>query len=98
MEVEIKQLDYDRSVLTTAGDSLSEAYRGYVREAAERQRAGKPVEDKLIKDIDTLQIRVADNEQILAGLNQRGIDIKKEFMQELTRYRTLVAEYEESQN
>jgi hypothetical protein len=73
MDVEIKQLDYDRRVLATAGDSLTEAYRGYVREAAERQRAGKPVEEKLISDIADLQVRVADNNQLVAGLRQRGI-------------------------
>jgi hypothetical protein len=95
LDVEIKQLDYDRIVLATAGDSLTEAYRGYVREAAERQRAGIPVEDKLISDIADLQLRVADNNELIAGLRQRGIEIKKDFMAELIRYRKLVEEQQE---
>jgi DnaJ-domain-containing protein 1 len=74
--------------------SLTEAYRGYVREAAERQRAGQAVEEKLITDIADLQERVAENMELIAGLKQRGVEIEIDFTEELTRYRTLVEEKE----
>ena len=38
MTVEIKQLEYDRLLLQASRESMSEAYRGQVREAANRDR------------------------------------------------------------
>lgn len=91
MEVEIKQLDYDRRLITASIASLHQAYDGNIREAAERQRAGVAVEPKLIEDIQSLKSRVAKNEASLALLEQREQDIRARFQAELEHYRELVA-------
>jgi hypothetical protein len=91
MQVEIKQLDYDRRVLNTSGKSLMQAYVGNIREAAERQRAGIEVEDKLIQQIQGLKQRLAGNQHELDGLKAREESIRKTFAADLERYRTLAA-------
>jgi hypothetical protein len=97
MEVEIKQLDYDRRLITTSMASLQGAYDGNIREAAERQRAGVAVEPKLIQDINGLKSRLVREEASLASLQQREADIRTNFKRELDRYRALVAENAETQ-
>jgi hypothetical protein len=91
MQVEIKQLDYDRRLITGSIASLYQAYEGNIREAAERQRAGIAVESTLIQDIQSLKSRVAKNEASLAQLEQREQDIRARFQAELEHYRELVA-------
>jgi len=91
MQVEIKQLDYDRRLITGSIASLYQAYEGNIREAAERQRAGIAVESQLIQDIQSLKSRVAKNEASLAQLEQREQDIRASFQTELEHYRELVA-------
>jgi hypothetical protein len=91
MEVEIKQLDYDRRLITGSISSLYAAYDGNIREAAERQRAGLAVEPTLIQEIQSLKSRVAKNELSLAKLEQREQDIRTSFQAELEHYRKLVA-------
>ncbi|HLF32410.1 MAG TPA: DUF4124 domain-containing protein [Xanthomonadales bacterium] len=92
MEVEIKQLDYDRRLITASIASLQGAYDGNIREAAERQRAGQVVEPKLIQNIGGLKSRMAREESSLASLRQREEEIRTNFKRDLDRYRTLVAE------
>lgn len=92
MAVEINQLDYDRRLLTTSRTSMLEAYRGNIREAAERQRAGLPVEPALAQDIQGLKGRLEKNAASLARLEQREAEIGDTFESELERYRTLVAQ------
>jgi len=96
MTVEINQLDYDRRLLETSHASLLEAYEGNVREAAERQRAGLPVEPKLIQDINNLKVRLAKSTAEIAGLDDREVSIAETFESELERYRTLVAAMNEA--
>ena len=95
MNVEINQLAYDERLLTGSRASLQEAYRGNIREAAERQRAGKPVEPELDKQIRNLTQRLAANSESLAGLKTREASIRSDFEEELQRYRRLVAEHDE---
>ena len=92
MNVEINQLAYDERLLTGSRASIEEAYRGNIREAAERQRAGKPVEPELEKQIRNLTQRLASNSQSLASLKTREAGIRATFEEELHRYRRLVAE------
>jgi len=44
MNVEIKQLNYDRRLIEGSQASIEESWRGQVREAANRQRAGQAVD------------------------------------------------------
>jgi len=98
MNVEIKQLDYDRRVLQTSRKSLVQAYNGNIREAAERQRAGVDVENRLIRQIDDLKRRLAGNQHELDGLKMREDSIRDSFKAELERYRSLVAAQAEAEN
>jgi hypothetical protein len=92
MQVEINQLAYDRRVLTTSRSSLQEAYRGNVREAADRQRAGLAVEPDKVKELGNLKRRMAGNAESLASLEKREASIRQLFESELERYRKLAAQ------
>ena len=90
MNVEIKQLNYDRRLLEGSRASLQDAYRGQIRVAADRQRAGKPVEADAVKEINSLRNSLVKNGKSLEGLQQREDDIRTEFDKQLERYRHLV--------
>jgi hypothetical protein len=91
MNVEIKQLNYDRRLLEGSLASTNEAYRGQLRLAAERQRAGLPVDDATTREIRKLHKELAKSSQSLEGLQQREDAIRTEFNEQLERYRYLVA-------
>jgi hypothetical protein len=92
MEVEIKQLGYDEALVTGSRSSLMDAYRGNIREAADRQRAGLPVEPELIAGIDSLKQKLAANWATLATFKAIADEIHKKFNGELATYRRLSAE------
>ncbi len=98
MQVEIRQLDYDRRLLNTARKDMMQAYNGNIREAAERQRAGIKVEDKLVREINGLKQRLAGNQRELDGLKAREESIRKSFGADVERYRSLVAAQAEADN
>jgi hypothetical protein len=98
MQVEIKQMDYDKRVLTASRKSLDEAYHGNIREAAERQRAGVKVEDKLVRNIRSLKQRLGSNAESIGAFKEREDAIRKTFEAELERYRTLVAAKAEAED
>lgn len=95
MNVEIKQLNYDRRLLEGSRDSMNDAYRGQIRVAADSQRSGQEVDDVVIRQISDLQNKLADNARSLAALDQREQDIRVEFQAQLDRYRYLVEKYAE---
>ena len=95
MNVEIKQLNYDRRLLEGSRDSMNEAYRGQIRVAANKQRAGKPVSEDDRREMDGLQAKLAENARDLAALDQREQNIRAEFQAQLDRYRFLVEKYAE---
>jgi hypothetical protein len=93
MEVEIKQLDYDRRLLETSRHSMATAYRGQLKEAANRQRAGVEVDDETQTKLVDLRKRIDNNARSLHGLVQREVKIRKSFGVELKRYKELVEMY-----
>jgi hypothetical protein len=95
MNVEIKQLDYDRRLLTTTRESMEEAYRGQIRQAANRQRAGQQVAEQAAIEINRLQVRLAENSRTLDNMDIREVDIRAEFGKQLERYRFLEEEWAE---
>ena len=95
MNVEIKQLNYDRRLLEGSRDSMSAAYRGQLRVAANKQRAGKPVGEGDKLQMADLQSKLADNARSLAALDQREQNIRSDFKAQLDRYRFLVEKYAE---
>ena len=95
MSVEIKQLNYDKRLLEGSRASLNEAYRGHIRLAAERQRAGLQVEDETVREIRDLRNALAKNERSLQGLQVRENNIRADFEKQLERYRYLVETWSE---
>ena len=92
MNVEIKQLSYDRRLVKTSRNSMEEAYRGQIKLAAERQRSGQQVSGATTAEISDLQTKLASHSVSLKGLQQREDSIRAEFQKQLDRYRFLVAE------
>lgn len=93
MNVEIKQLAYDRRLLETTRKSMRDSYRGEIREAANRQRAGLEVNDKVVRDIEKLQFRLAENARELDRLVERESAIRAEFGKQRDRYLFLQEEW-----
>jgi len=89
MTVEINQLEYDRLLLQTSRESMSEAYRGQIREAAARQRSGVEIDEKTIKSIANLQTRMETYGNSLTKLKAREDNIIANFGAELERYQYL---------
>jgi hypothetical protein len=92
MEVEIKQLGYDTALLTGSRSSLMDAYRGNIREAADKQRAGMPVEPALIAQIDNLKKKLESNWATQEALKAREAGIRQKFETDVATYRRLSAE------
>lgn len=90
MAVEINQLEYDRLLLQTSRESLSQAYRGQIREAATRQRSGVEVDPEIKQSITNLQARMESNQQSLAQLQTRQDQIMATFNAEQERYQYLI--------
>lgn len=95
MNVEIKQLDYDRRLLETTRESMKESYRGQIRQAANKQRAGQQVPNKIHLEIEDLQKKLIENGQSLAYLEVREQEIRAEFQKQLDRYRFLEEQWAE---
>jgi hypothetical protein len=95
MNVEIEQLAYDRRLLETTRNSMLESYRGQIRQAGNRQRAGQQVDEKVTHQINQLQSRLAENSLSLEGLEARESSIRDEFGKQLDRYRYLEEEWAE---
>lgn len=94
MNVEIKQLNYDRHLIEGTHTSMTTAYRGHIQQAANRQRAGKPVDASVAKEIARLQADMGESSTSLAGLEQREKNIRADFQKQLDRYRYLVEQAE----
>jgi len=92
MQVEIKQLGYDAALLTGSRSSLMDAYRGNIREAADKQRAGKPVEPALIAQIGSLKQKLDRNWTTMEALKVRESGIRQKFEADVATYRRLSAE------
>jgi hypothetical protein len=95
MNVEIKQLNYDRDLLRGSQDSLEEAYRGQIRVAANQQRAGQAVGDEAAREMNDLKGKMEKNASSLAALDAREQRIREEFQAQLDRYRALLEKYAE---
>jgi len=89
MNVEIKQLEYDRRLLKTSRDSMVAAWRGHIAEAADRQRAGVEVPADTGNQIVGLKKRLASNQTMIDELQVREDEIRKNFGAEIDRYRYL---------
>lgn len=95
MDVEIKQLNYDRRLIEGSQASIEESWRGQVREAANRQRAGQAVDAGMQREIAKLRSEMGQNRKELEALEAREHKIRTDFQAQLERYRFLVEKYAE---
>ena len=95
MAVEISQLEYDRILLQTSRMSLTESYRGQIREAANRQRSGVQVDPKIVKSIANFQSRLESYGTSLAVLQEREEKITADFEAQLKRFQYLILNWSE---
>lgn len=95
MNVEIKQLEYDRRLLETTRNSTLNSFEGQIREAANTQRAGLEVGEEASKEVHKLQSRLASTRLSLDALEKRELGIRADFDKQLTRYRFLLEEWTE---
>lgn len=96
MNVEIKQLNYDRDLIAGSQASITEAYRGHIRIAADRQRAGQAVDPGVTAQVADLRVKMAQNQAELDALKTREEEIKATFQEQLDRYRYLSEKYSEA--
>lgn len=89
MEVEVAQLGYDVRLINQTKNSAMTALTGQIKNAADRQRAGLPVEEKMENDINSLRQRILKSERSLAELKQREMRIRSEFQDDIDRYKYL---------
>jgi len=74
---------------------MQDAYRGHIREAANRQRSGQSVGDEAFQRIDRLRASLAQNSADLDSLDTRELSIRADFEAQLKRYRFLEEEWAE---
>lgn len=96
MNVEIKQLNYDRDLIAGSQASITEAYRGHIRIAADRQRAGQPIDPGVESQVADLRVKMAQNAAELDALKTREEEIRATFQKQLDRYRYLAEKYSEA--
>ena len=90
MEVEIKQLAYDRKLLENSRKSLMTEYSGQVKAAGNHQRADTDVDPELLQKIERLRAQLSKNARSIEGLRERENKIRADFEKQLDRYRYLV--------
>jgi hypothetical protein len=98
MDVEIRQLNYDRDLIEGSLASVNEAYRGHIKIAAERQRAGQALQSGVEEQVADLRVKLSQNQRELAALEQREEKIRADFQAQLERYRYLREKYAEQES
>ena len=93
MNVEIKQLNYDRRLLETTRNSMQDSYRGQIKQAANKQRAGVQVGEKAALKTKQLQDRLVTNGYSLDNLAIMELSIRADFDKQLERYRFIQEEW-----
>ena len=89
METELSNLDYDARLLAQSRDSVITAMHGHISHAADRQRAGMPVDAAKTAEINGLRKRLNDGLKARDALTRRENQIRDLFMAELARFRFL---------
>lgn len=95
-EIELAQLGHDAKVINKSLQSTTTAIRNEISQAADQQRAGQPVTEKMEKKIDRLYARQAEDIRKREMLAKREARIRSRYQADLERYRFLTSENEES--
>lgn len=59
------------------------------KQAANHERAGKPVPRHVIEDIRSVKAQISENEKYLAGKKEKRKELERQFAADLERYRNL---------
>ncbi len=89
MQVEVDNLAYDARLIEQSRLSVVASLNGQIREAADRQRAGLPIDATISDEIKQLRGRLRQGARSKANLDKREAQIREIFMSELNRYRYL---------
>lgn len=98
MDVEIKQLEYDKRLLASTRESLQTSLIANITVAGDRQRAGMEVKEETLNAIKRIRGQIASNQKSLQGLQTREANIREEFGKDVERYRELVEKYSEEES
>jgi len=88
-DFEVDQVASDKKLLETGRDSLLSAYRGQIRQAADRQRSGQQLDETATESIRQLQVRLEHNKNELDSLISRERKVREDFQRQFERYRYL---------
>lgn len=88
-EYEIGQVTADKKMLETTQNSILNAFRGQIRDAADRQRAGQQLDEAATHSIRQLQARMESTRTELESLIDREREVRADFERQLERYRYL---------
>lgn len=95
MELELAQLDYDKTIIAQSFTSTSHAIRDQIDQAADQQRANRPIKEDQQRAIDRLYARLDSDTSKQLAMDRRESQIRERYQKHLDRYRFLTSGGEE---
>jgi hypothetical protein len=92
LEMEIAQLGYDTRIINKSYESTNAAIREQIRQAADQQRANRPISPEQQAGIDKLYARRASDEKKRMTMARREERIRDRYQSDLERYRYLTSD------
>jgi len=92
LEMEIAQLGYDTRIINKSYESTNAAIREQIRQAADQQRANRPISPEQQAGIDKLYARRASDEKKRMTMARREERIRNRYQSDLERYRYLTSD------
>ncbi len=92
LESELDTLGYDFSLVDSSYDSLHRSLLQQIGFAADRQRAGLPVQAHELQQIESIRSRMGSNREDRLDLEQRKADLQEEYEGKKARLRELLAQ------
>jgi len=94
LDMEIAQLGYDTRIINKSYESANAALREQIRQAADQQRANRPISPEQQAGIDKLYARRASDERKRSTMARREERIRNRYQSDLDRYRYLTSDAE----
>lgn len=92
MDIEVAQLGYDKQIINQSLNSTSKAIREQIQQAADQQRANRPITEEQQQAIDQLYARLVTDQKKNEAIQHREEQIRGRFEKALTRYRYLTTQ------
>ena len=96
LDLEIAQLGYDTRIINKSYESTNAAIREQIRQAANQQRANRPISPEQQAGIDKLYARRASDEKKRSTMARREERIRNRYQADLERYRYLTSDADPS--